>query len=157
MKVTCARPLVWAVIATSGLSICGAAFAQRGTGQNWGVARWPAGVTHTELNGRVKEVVTEPCEKTTGRSLVGAHFVLEVAGEDGQTKDVNIHLGPATLVQFLTDDLKKDATVKVAAFRTDRHEEDHYVAKTVTIGEKAYRLRQDNLRPVWAGGRRGWR
>ncbi len=81
------------------------AWAQRGMGDDSGVVRQglrPATVT---LQGTVVRVIIGPCEKGTGRSDIGTHFVLKT--EQGQEQ--NIHLGPV-LVGLLV------ITLKIIAF-----------------------------------------
>jgi len=124
-----------------------AAWAQRGMGDTSGVVRQglrPATVT---LQGKVLRVITGPCEKATGRSDIGTHFILKTE----QGREQNIHLGPAHLVQGVTDLLSDGGTVAVRVFRTEKMPQGHYNAVTVTLGNKTIRLRDPNLRPVWAG------
>ena len=127
--------------------VVSSAWAQRGVGDPSGVARWEVRPEVVELSGKVVQVDIEPCENTTGRALVGAHFLMENA--DGQT--LNIHLGPAFQLKSLVEDLDEGTTVKVAGFRTDRMKEGHYVAQQVSFGDQTVTLRDESLRPVWAG------
>jgi len=126
-----------------------AAHAQRGVGDPTGVAQQAVKPEVVSLSGEVLEVKTGPCENTTGPSLLGTHLLLK-AGE-GET--LNIHLGPAAQVEFLAADLTAGKTVKVKGFRTEKMEAGHYVAQTVAYGDRTVQLRDENLRPVWAGGR----
>ena len=41
--------------------------------------------------------------------------------------------------------------VKVEVFRTGKLEKGHYIARSVTIGDRTIELRDKNLRPTWAG------
>jgi hypothetical protein len=121
--------------------------AQRGIGQTSGIARQGLEVQRVTLSGVVVEVEVGPCENTTGRSLVGTHFFLKTP--DGKT--LNIHLGPADQMEEIVDALRVEEKVQVQAFRTERMQADHYVARSITVGGEVLRLRDDNLRPVWAG------
>jgi len=56
----------------------------------------------------------------------------------------------------LRDELKQHAAgqeISFEAFRTDRMPKDAYIAKSIKAGDKVFALRNDNLRPRWAGGR----
>jgi hypothetical protein len=140
---TLAVPVVLLGLATS------VAQAQRGTGQLSGVARQAWEIDTVTLWGTVVEVQSGPCESTTGRSPIGTHFFLKT----GEGKTLNIHLGPAVQVEPVVRALPVGERVQVQAFRTERMEADHYVAQRVTAGDHTMRLRDDNLRPLWAGAR----
>lgn len=140
-----------AVVVVLGLS--SAAFAQRGVGDAQGVAQQATKPEVVSLSGKVLKVETAPCEMTTGRSLLGTHFVLKTRDK----KKINIHLGPAGAVEFVTKKLSQGQKVQVAAFRTDKMKEGHYVARTIAFGSQTVELRDETLRPVWAGrGGPGW-
>jgi hypothetical protein len=134
-----------AVVLVFGLSTV--ASAQRGVGDRQGVARQPAKPEIVSLCGKMVRVETAPCEMTTGPSLVGAHFVLKMP----EGKKVNIHLGPAPAVEFVTKDLSKGQKIEVEAFRTAKMAKDQYVARTLTFGSRTVELRDETLRPTWAG------
>lgn len=125
-----------------------AALAQRGMGDPSGVARTGTAPEIVTLSGKVLEVKTEPCANTTGRSPVGTHFLMKTA--EGQT--LNIHLGPAAMVQFVAKELVPDKAVQVRAFRTEKMKEDHYVAQQLSYDGRNVTLRDETLQPVWAGG-----
>jgi len=124
----------------------GPAYAQRGMGQTTGIARQGVRPDVESFRGKVRSVDTGPCEKTTGRASIGVHFLL-------QTKEatLNIHLGPAIAVDHIADQLSIGKKVTVDAFRTEIMPENHYVAQVLTFGDTSIRLRDANLRPVWAG------
>jgi len=130
----------WAVLAAE-------IYAQKGMGDRSGVARLAVKPEVVSLSGTVLEVETGPCEKTTGRSTLGTHFLLETP--DGES--LNIHLGPAVDVKFVAKALAVGSTVSVEAFRTAKMPENHYTAQSVTSGDRTLVLRDENLRPVWAG------
>lgn len=142
---------VAAVVCAVGLS--SAAFAQRGVGDAQGVARQVTKPKVVSLSGKVLKVETAPCEMTTGRSFVGTHFVMKTADK----KKVNIHLGPAGAVDFVTNNLSQGLEVEVIAFRTEKMKEGHYVARTLKFDSRTVELRDETLRPAWAGrGGPGW-
>ncbi len=132
--------------------------AQRGMGDQEGVARRGIQPELVALTGEIEKVIVKPCEKTTGRATKGAHILLKTVSDDKQ-KTLNVHLGPADaeIVEKLVEELSEGKKVSVSAFRTEKMPEDHYVAQSLTLGEETFKLRdEETLRPVWAGdGRRG--
>ena len=128
-------------------SLASVTLAQRGMGDATGVVRQGLSPEIVALQGEVVRIITGPCEKSTGPSELGTHFILKI--EQGQER--NIHLGPAHRVQSVTDLLSGGGVVSVSAFRTDKMPEGHYNAVTVMLGNRMIRLRGQNLRPVWAG------
>lgn len=129
------------------LSVGPPSYAQRGMGDTFGVAQQGLNLETVTIQGDVVRVITGPCEKTTGWAEIGSHFILKAE----QGKELNIHLGPAQLVQEVTDMLSSGSNVTTKVFRTEKMPEGHYVAITVTVANKTIRLRDQNLRPVWAG------
>jgi len=125
-----------------------AAMAQRGAGDPAGVARSGNTPEIVTLSGKVLEVQTEPCTNTTGRSTLGTHFLMKTA----EGKTLNIHLGPAGMVESAAKELVQDKAVKVQAFRTEKMKEQHYVAQTLSYDGRSVTLRDETLQPVWAGG-----
>ena len=122
--------------------------AQRGVGEPSGVARQAVKPEVVTFSGKLVEIKTGPCEKTTGRSPLGTHLILETA--DG--KKLNIHLGPATAVADLVAKLSVGQSLTVKAFRTEKLPDGQFVAQTVTFGDNTIELRDQGLRPVWAQG-----
>jgi len=125
------------------------ALAQRGVGDATGMARRAEKPDIASLTGTIKEVQSGPCEMTTGRATIGTHVLLS----DSREKTLNIHLGPQAAVAHVAEQLKVGESVTVAAFRTEKMSEGHYVAKSLTFDEQTVELRDENLRPAWAGGR----
>ena len=119
--------------------------AQRGVGEPSGVARQAVKPEVVTFSGKLTEIKTGPCEKTTGRSPLGTHLILETA--DG--KKLNIHLGPATAVADLVAKLSVGQSLTVKAFRTDKLPDGQFVAQTVTFDDNIIELRDQGLRPVW--------
>jgi hypothetical protein len=116
-------------------------------GDPTGVARQAIQPEVVTLKGKVVRVETGPCENTTGRSSTGTHFVLKtVNGEK-----LNVHLGPAAAVKDTADQLSAGLKVKVEAFRTEKMPENHYVAKSLVFDGTTIELRDESLRPRWAG------
>ena len=76
-------------------------FAQRGVGDGAGVAQQDAQVETASLTGKLVSVETDTCEETTGRSPAGVHILLKAR----RGEPLNIHLGPATELQQVTDKL----------------------------------------------------
>jgi hypothetical protein len=75
-----------------------------------------------------------------------------------QTKkqeEVNVHLGLAVAVEDIAKQLNVGKKAKVTAFRTEKMPEAHYVAQALKFDGKTVELRDENLRPFWAGGGQG--
>lgn len=130
--------------------VASAATAQRGVGDPSGVARTGTTPEIVTLSGKVLEVETEPCANTTGRFPVGTHFLIKTP----EGKTLNVHLGPAAMVEFVAKELTADKAVKVQAFRTEKMKADHYVALQLSYDGRDVTLRDETLQPVWAGGAR---
>ena len=130
------------------------AYAQKGVGDATGVAQQPTKPELVTFSGEIVVVETKPCEKTTGHSLVGTHILLKTEKDTA----LNIHLGWAEAVEEIAKQLPVGKKVTVTAFRTDKMPEGQYVAKSLTYDDKTVQLRDENLRPLWAGignGQRG--
>lgn len=136
-----------ATLLTLGASL--PAYGQRGVGEQVGMARQAVRPPVVTVEGKLVSVETGPCEKTTGFAGIGTHLMLE--GENGQA--VNLHLGPAAAVASYVEGLETGETIVAAAFRTDKMAADHYVAVKVTAGDHSLTLRDETLRPFWAGQR----
>ncbi len=143
------------------LGFLSVASAQRGAGDSEGVARQPAKPKVVSLSGKVVKVETAACEMTTGRSTLGTHFLMKTP----EGKTFNVHLGPPAAVEFVVKELPQGKQVTVKAFRTADMKKNHYVAQTLTFGSRTVELRDETLRPSWAGSGqaanaglgRGWR
>ena len=139
------------VVALLASTLTPLAYGQKGMGDPTGVARQIPKPEVKTLSGTVVAVETQPCEKTTGHGLIGTHILLKT--EKGE--NLNVHLGWADAVVETAKQLAVGKKVEVTAFRTDKMSEGHYVAQTLTFDGKTVQLRDENLRPVWAGGPRG--
>ncbi len=122
--------------------------AQRGVGDATGIARQPVKPEIVSLSGKIIEIQTGPCAATTGRSLTGAHLIVE--SPDKQR--LNIHLGPADALADVVGGLAAGQEIAVRTFRTERMKENHYVAQTLTADQMTVELRDADLRPTWARG-----
>lgn len=130
-----------------------AALGQKGRGEPTGVARETSQPAVVTLSGRVLAVETGPCQMSSGRAYVGTHFLLKTT----KGRELNIHLGPATVVRPIADQLKVDQPIIVYGFRTEKMPKDHYAAQSLVLGKKSIELRDQTLRPFWAGGGAAWR
>ncbi len=133
--------LLWGVVAPR-------AHAQKGMGEQTGVGRQAAKPEVISLAGEVLAIETGPCKTTTGRADVGSHLLLKTP----KGKELNVHLGPTAAVGYIIDQLPVGKKVTVHAFRTTKMPENHYVAQSLTFGSTTIRLRDEGLRPFWAGG-----
>lgn len=141
--------VAWSLVAVAWLAM--PAYAQRGAGESTGVARQATSPELTEVTGTIREVKDAPCESTTGGATRGTHLLL--ATEDGRV--LNIHLGPSAFVGFAVDQLNTGKSIVASVFRTEKLPAENFVAKSLTVEGRTITLRDDTLRPVWAGGRRG--
>ena len=122
--------------------------AQKGMDESTGIAQQAVKPVVTTLSGKVLEIKTGPCEKTTGKSPSGTHLIVQ-SGEI----IYNIHLGPEKAVDHVVDQLAIGSLVTFDVFRTEKMPENAYIAKSITLEDKVIHLRDDNLRPSWAYGR----
>lgn len=147
------KKLAAMVVLTALLTAGPTAWGQRGVGDNEGVVRQAVETKRTAIEGTIKEIVVEECEKTTGPFDAGMHLLVTTAEE----RQYNVHLGPAVIVKDLVEPLKSGQFVTVQGYRTEKMPAEDLVAISVRFDGKTVRLRDENLRPVWAGGRgRSW-
>jgi hypothetical protein len=139
-----------ALVLLSG-AVAPVAQAQRGQGDPSGVARQAVKPEVVSLSGKVLTVETGPCPSTTGRALAGTHLWVKTQG-----KKLNIHLGPAEVVQDLADQMPRGTQITIEAYRTAAMPEDHYVAQTLKFEGSTIQLRDAGFRPYWAGGGAGF-
>lgn len=125
-----------------------ASWGQRGVGDDQGVVRQAVEVQKTTIEGTIKEIVIERCENTTGPFGVGMHLLLTT----GEKKQCNVHLGPAVFVRDLVEPLEVGQSVTVQAYRTQKMPAENFVAIMLQFNGVTLRLRDENLRPTWAGG-----
>ena len=141
------RKWVGIVVLTVLMTTVAKTWGQRGMGDNEGVVRQAIETQRITIEGTVKEVITETCEKTTGPFTMGMHLLLTT----GEEKQYNVHLGPAVLVKDLVGPLEAGQSITVQAFRTETMPAKHFVAIALTFDGMTVRLRNENLRSVWAG------
>jgi hypothetical protein len=128
------------------------AYAQRGMGDSTGVARQGIVPEFVTVSCELLSVETHPCKKTTGCGVIGTH--LKVKTREG--KVLNIDLGWAIGVELIVKQLSIGQHLEVTAFRTEKMPEGQYVAKSLNFDGKTVPLRDESLRPIWAGGRAAW-
>ncbi len=128
-------------------------YAQKGTGEASGLSRQGANPELVELEGTIQTVEQGPCKYTTGKATAGTHLILVT---NDQT--LNIHLGPSDEVLDYVADAENEA-LSLVAFRTERLPKNHYIAKELILNDQNIVLRDDNLKPSWAGryGKEKWR
>jgi len=126
------------------------AWAQKGTGEETGVARAGELPAVRAMSGTIQGIEIGACEKTTGRSPMGAHLGVETEGGV-----VNLHLGPVSAVDHVLEQLSIGQAIGFQAFRTEALAEDAWIAKSLEVDGKRIVLRDDGLRPAWAYGRGG--
>jgi hypothetical protein len=122
---------------------------QKGMGDLTGVAQQAVKPAVVKLSGVIESVETGPCEKRKGRTPIGAHLLLK----DATGKTLNIHLGPASRLRVTLNKLSKGQSISVMAFRQDEMPANHYVAQSLILPSETIQLRNESLRPTWAGGR----
>ena len=135
---------VMAAILFSGLAI-----AQKGTNEPAGVARQEIKPPIIPLSGKLLKIMTGACERSTGRSPMGTHLILQSKDD----KTINIHLGPIGAVAHIVDQLAPGQFLTINAFRTDQLPDNEFIAKSLELDKKIIHLRDNNLRPSWAYGR----
>ena len=138
------------VVALAWVGCMPVAFAQKGMGDATGLARRGVTPETVLLSGSLAEVLTGPCEKGTGRGEIGTHILVKGDGPEPW----NVHLGWSVAVEQIAGRLTIGQPLAIAAFRTDKMPAGHYVAKSVTIDGQTMELRDDRLRPFWAGNSR---
>ena len=123
------------------------AYAQRGMGDAVGLARQGLQPELTKVSGKLVRIETHPCQQTTGQGILGTH--VGVRTPEGQTLDID--LGWAAAVESIAARLVVGQPLDAVVFRTDSMPEDRWVAKSLTIEGDVLALRDDRLRPLWAG------
>lgn len=121
--------------------------AQRGTGEEEGVARQQTPVVRNTVTGQVIDVKIARCEQTTGSADIGMHYFLKTE----EDLILNLHLGPEEAIKALGLPEEPGFPLTATVFRTENNRENHWVVISATFGDSTLRLREENLRPVWAG------
>jgi len=128
------------------------AFAQKGLGDTRGISRTNIQPEIENIEGILDQVKTGPCEHTTGKAITGTHLFIDT-GELDQL--INVHLGAAYAVESYVNELKPGQFVEIQAFRTEKMKPYEFIAKAITTNGKTLHLRDENLRPFWAGDQKG--
>ena len=122
-----------------------AGYAQKGVGEAKGVSQQQINPELLKMEGVIQQIKSGPCEHTTGRAVLGTHLMVKSQG-----KAVNIHLGPTSEIAKLFSPSEGDQ-ITMTVFQTDKLPKDQFIAKEVAINGKSTVLRDDKLKPVWAG------
>lgn len=129
-------------------------YSQKGVGEKTGLSRQTVTPELIDLRGTVQNVENGPCKYTTGKSISGTHLLLKTTDD----KLLNVHLGPTSEVSKYVGNLV-GKEIEIKAFRTKKLPHDHYIAKELSNDGKNSVLRDETLRPIWAGrqarGRKG--
>ncbi len=120
-------------------------YSQKGTGENKGVSRQELNSELLELEGTIETIESGPCKYTTGKSVSGTHLIIKL-----QMETLNIHLGPTAEVSRYFNGTEGEY-IAMIVFRTNKLPEDHYIAKEIILNGQSIVLRDEDLRPVWAG------
>lgn len=123
------------------------ALAQKGTGSLTGIARQSGDPEILQVSCTLKEAATGPCAFTTGRSNSGAHLIVFTDDDI----ELNIHLGPTSDVAYIVKNLVPGQRIQCKVFRTSELPDDNFIAIELETDNSFYMLRDQNLRPVWAG------
>lgn len=142
---TLLRPALVAVLLV--LTMAAPVEAQRGIGDPFGMANRADKPSISAHSGTILSVRTGPCESTTGRSYIGTHLIVRL--DSGST--INLHLGPTSDISAMISALDRGTYIAFDAFRTDEMADDALVATTIRHGSDVIVLRDETLRPVWAG------
>lgn len=124
------------------------AFAQKGMGDSNGMARSGEQPTFVMLEGTLDHIKTGPCEHTTGSAIIGTHLFIDMEDSD---ELLNVHLGAAYALESFVSRLEIGQKVEIQAFQTVGMKPFEFIAKEVSTDRHTLQLRDENLRPFWAG------
>jgi len=142
------RKAMWTAVMVALVAVLiPSAMAQKGKGDRTGVARAADRREVTTVSGELLRIKDGECSKTTGRSPTGIHLFLE----NQKDEEVNLHLGPTEAVSQMVEGLETGDSVTARAFTTDKMEENEHVAVRFRTENEQFILRDETLRPVWAG------
>jgi len=145
-----AIPQILVILASITLTFAYPANGQKGIGTLTGMGHETDKPSIEKFIGELVEIKTGPCENTTGHAYIGTHLYVKSAVNENL---LNIHLGAAYAVEALISRIEVGQKIEVLGFRTEQMQTDHYIAKEVTSNGYTIQLRDDNLRPFWAGER----
>jgi len=129
------------------LALTSMGYAQKGMGNNTGIARANSVVEIEKISGELQEIITEPCTQTTGRYSNGTHLLVK----NNENETLNVHLGPTKVVSGMTDQLNAGEEIHLEMYTTEDLPENHYIVKEFKSGEVSHEIRNSNLKPFWAG------
>ena len=129
-----------------------AVYAQKGVGNQSGIGQSNTTLKTKQISGEVKKVLKEPCTQTTGRYDQGTHLLIET-DDFGKDQILNIHLGPTTELNEMTDKLKLGREISLKVFKTKDLPEKQFIAQSFVYNDHSFTLRDDNFRPFWANSR----
>lgn len=128
-------------------SVLPTAYAQRGMGDAEGLARQGLQPKLIKVSGELVRIETQPCQQTTGQGLLGTHVVVRTPA--GKTMEIDLGWAPA--VESIAERLVVGQSLDAVVFRTAPMPEGRWVAKSLTVDGEVMPLRDDRLRPLWAG------
>ncbi|MGM0497839.1 MAG: hypothetical protein ACQESJ_07975 [Bacteroidota bacterium] len=135
------------LIAVVLLAVTSMGYAQKGVGNNSGIARSNSVNEIEQISGELQKIITEPCTQTTGRYSNGTHLLVK----DDEDETLNVHLGPTYVMSEITDQLKTGEEIQMKVVGTEDLPDHNYIAKEIQSGEEAHEIRDSNLKPFWAG------
>jgi len=141
-------PQILVIMASITLTFAYPANGQKGTGSLTGMGQETVKPSIEKFIGELVEIKTGPCENTTGHAYIGTHLYVKNS-TDGQV--LNVHLGAAYAVESYVNRLVTGQEIEVHGFRTEKMEPGNFIAKQITTNGNTLQLRDDNLRPFWAG------
>ena len=127
-------------------ALTSAGYAQKGMGNNSGIASSNSADEIEQISGEIREIITEPCTQTTGRYSTGTHLLVK----NGNNETLNVHLGPTNVVSGMTDQLNAGDEIHLEMYTTDDLPENHYIVKEFRSKGETYEIRNSNLKPFWA-------
>lgn len=123
-------------------------FAQKGVGNSIGIARGFEQPEIELIEGTLDHIKTGPCEHAAGYAYTGTHLFIK-SGDTDQL--INVHLRAANAVESFVNGLEIGQEVSIDGFRTDELQPLNFIAREVSANGHTLTLRDENLRPFWAG------
>ncbi len=128
------------------LSMSVSAAPQRGAGQGPGMARQFDPPPLQTILGTVEEIQMIPSPMIPPGRL-GLH--LEVRDRAGRLMD--LHMGPAAALSRLSRQLEPGERIRARVYKADWMPRRSYVVQQISFGGETFSLRDEQLRPFWAG------
>ena len=139
---------IWIIVIGIVITCINPVFAQKGIGSQTGLGQESEKPVIIAITGELMGMKTGPCENTTGDAYIGTHLFVKKTGTENL---LNIHLGAAYAMESMISRLSIGHMIEMQVFRTEAMEADHYIAKQITANGYTMQLRDENLRPFWAG------